>query len=40
MEKYTPAIKSKLERIVENTAMIIRSCNTTDSLKSAYNSVN
>lgn len=33
MEKYTPAIKSKLERIVENTAMIIRSCNTTDSLK-------
>ena len=40
MEKYAPAIKSKLERIIENTAMIIRSCNTTDSLKSAYNAVN
>lgn len=40
MEKYTPAIKSKLERIIENTAMIICSCNTTDSLKSAYNAVN
>lgn len=40
MEKYTPVIKSKLERIIENTAMIISSYNTTDSLKSAYNAVN
>lgn len=39
MEKYTPAIKSKLDRIVENTNMIICSCSTTDSLKSAYNSI-
>lgn len=39
MEKYTSATKSKLERIVENTAMIVNSHNTTDSLKSAYNSI-
>jgi len=39
MEKYTPATKSKLERIVKNTEMIINYSGPSDNLKSEYNSI-
>lgn len=39
MEKYTPATKSKLERIAENTKMIINYAGPSDNLKSKYNSI-
>ena len=39
MKKYTPAIKSKLERIVKNTEMIIKYPGSSDNLKSEYNSI-
>ena len=39
MKKYTPAVKSKLKRIIENTSMIIDSNVITDSHESAYNSI-
>lgn len=39
MKKYTSATKSKLERIVKNTNMIINSSHPVESLKSQYNSI-